>query len=453
MAANFISKLKNKYFLSFPGTGISAILGMATVAFLFWALPTNVYGIWIFFLTTYSLIDTFRSGFITTAFIKFYAGAEEKRGTEIVGSTWLLAYGITILLSGISLVGFLFSDKIKDPGTQLFFKWFAITFIVTLPSFIATCVMQAEQRFDRFLQIRFISQGLFLAIVIVLMAMKKANLQNVVYANIITGAVTSLLAIVRGWARVSSVRHRTRKGVGEMFQFGKYTVGTTLSSNLSSSADIFIINFMLGSAAVAIYNLGQKLVQTIEMPLSSFAATGMPELSAAYNKGDKAQVIQTMKKYAGMITWGLMPVCLFFIVFANIAILIIGGGAKHAGLGSLTGNEAANVLRIFMTFALLYPLDRFIALTLDVIHQPRINFIKVLVMMAGNVAADFLGIYIFKNIYGVALATVVPALIGISIGYWALRRYMPFNLLSVYKVGYNEFKSLIRQRLQKTKNV
>lgn len=449
--APLLSKLKNKYFLSFAGTGFSSILGFANNALLFAALAPKVNGIWVLFLTIYSLVDTVRSGFITTAFIKFYAGAEEQRAKEIIGSTWLLGYVITIVFCGISLTGFLYLDKITDPGVQLFFKWFAILFVITLPSFIATCVMQAEQRFDRFFTIRMVSQGGFLLLLVVMMLMKKSSLENVLYSYLIAAAVTSLLAIVMGWTRLGSIRHRSKTGISDMFHFGKYSVGTTLTSNLSSSADILIINFMLGPAPVAIYNLGQKLVQTIELPLSSFAATGMPELSVAYNQGDKKKVIYTMKKYTGMITCALVPVCAVVVILANIAILITGGGARHAALGSEVGNEAANVLRIFMTFALLYPLDRFIALTLDVINKPRVNFIKMFIMMGGNVAADFIGIYLIGNIYGVAIATVVPTLIGISIGYWALRKYQPFSLPDVYRVGYNELKTVVQTQLQKLK--
>src|SRR5207344_1790690 len=122
----------------------------------------------------------------------------------------------------------------------------------------------------------------------------------------------------------------------------------------------------------------------------------------------------------GMLTVVLIPAGLIAVIFADLAIAIIGGG-------KYVHTEAANVFRLFMTFALLYPADRFMALTLDVIHQPRINFIKVLVMLAANIIFDFVGIAIFHNIYGVALASLIPTLVGVSIGYWALRKYLHFS--------------------------
>jgi len=335
-----------------------------------------------------------------------------------------------------------FLNEVSNPGLAMFFKWFGLTYIFTLPSFIATCVLQGDQRFDRLLLIRFISQGSFILFVITLIVINQISLQTVVYANLLSALITSLFALFAGWAHVKLFVKRTGNCIRELFHFGKYSVGTTLSSNLFRSSDTFIINFMLGPAALAVYNLGQRLMEVVEIPLRSFAATGMPALSAAYNQNNKQEVITTLKKYAGMLTVALVPVTIMAFLFANVTIGLIGGG-------KYIGTEAPNVLRIFMTFALLYPVDRFFALTIDVIHQPKINFIKVLVMLAGNIIFDFVGIYVFGNIYGVALATVVPILIGTLVGNWALQRYSRFSFTSIYKFGYKELLQSIRQALGK----
>jgi O-antigen/teichoic acid export membrane protein len=442
MPGQLISKLRNKHFLSLAGNAIMSLFGLVLIALLYRSLSVTELGMWIFFQSTVLLIDTFRSGFLTTAFIKFYAGTEEKRAKEIMGSAWFIAIVITGIFLVLNIPAFLLVNFVNDAGLLLFLKWFGVTFICTLPSFMATCKVQAEQRFDRLLYIRFVSQALFIGSILLLIATKKNNLQNIIYANLAASLLTSLFTIVNGYSGISSLRNRTKQGIKELFNFGKYSVGTTLSANLFRTSDTFIINFLLGPAALAIYNLGQRLMEVIEIPLRSFAATAMPSLSAAYNQDKRDEVIYILKKYAGMLTVALVPVCLLSLVFADIPISLIGGG-KYAG------TEAANVFRLFMTFALLFPADRFMALTLDVIHQPRINFIKVLVMLAANIGGDFAGIYILGNIYGVAITTVIPTLIGVLVGYYALRRYMPFSFWDMYRVGYSEIKELIQQQFRK----
>ncbi len=442
MFKNLLIKLRNKHFLSLAGNGIMSVLGMITVAMLYHSLTVAEIGIWVFFQSTLLLVDTFRSGFLTTAFIKFYAGSSAERTAEVAGSTWYVAGIITGILLFLNIPVWIYVKGIENEGLSMFFKWFGISYLCTLPLFISTCVLQAEQQFDRLLIIRLLNQGSFILFVLILIAVNKLHLSTVIYANLISGLLTSAVAIATGWARIKTIASKTKSCVKDLVDFGKYSVGTTISSNLFRSSDTFIINFMLGPASLAIYNLGQRLMEIIEIPLRSFAATGMPSLSAAYNQNNKHEVISIMKKYAGMLTVALIPVCIVAVLFADIAIGLIGGG-KYAN------TNAATVFRIFMTFALLYPADRFLALTLDAIHKPKINFIKVLIMLAGNVIADFAGIYIFKNIYGVALATVVPISIGIIIGYWSLNKYFSFKLTDILTTGFAEVKDLIQSNLQK----
>jgi O-antigen/teichoic acid export membrane protein len=127
------------------------------------------------------------------------------------------------------------------------------------------------------------------------------------------------------------------------------------------------------------------------------------------------------------------------LFFAEVAIWIVD--KKYLA------TPAANVFRVFMTFALLYPVERFMALTLDAINQPKVNMVKLIFMLSANVIGDFLGVWIFGNIYGVAFATILPILTGLIISYNWLQRYEKFNLWDVYKIGWLETQWLIKDSL------
>jgi len=436
--AGLIEKLKNKHFLSLAGNIIMSGVGMVTFAILYHALTPTEMGVWIFFQSILLILDTFRSGFLTTAFIKFYAGAEKGRADEIMGSTWYIGITITGIFVVLNALAFFALPYISDASTRVLIKWFGVTFICMLPYFIATCVVQAEQRFDRLLFIRFITQMVFVGVVITLIIIKKTSLQNVVLANLASAFITSVVTIVLGFTHINRFKKRSKAAILEMFHFGKYSVGTSLSANLFSRSDVIIINFMFGvngPATVAIYSLGQKFMELVEIPLRSFAATAMPSLSSAFNRNNKDEVIYIYKKYAGMITVLLVPACIIAVLLADVVISLVGGG-KYAG--TTIGIQAANVYRLFMTFALLFPADRFLALTLDVINKPQVNFYKILVMLAANIIGDITGILIFGNVYGVAITTFIPILIGTVIGYNALRKYQPFKFWDIYRLGYAE---------------
>jgi O-antigen/teichoic acid export membrane protein len=433
---SFFQKLNNKHFLSLAGNAVMSILGMITIAVLYRALSVSDIGIWVFFQSILLLVDTFRSGFITTAFIKFYAGSTEQKKAEVTGATWYIGGLITGSFIALNILAFFVLDSFDNPGLLLFLKWFGLSYLSTLPMFIATCIVQAEQRFDRLLIIRLLNQGLFIVFVFALAILKIVSLQMVVYSNLAAGGIASLVVVMNGWSKITSISKRTKESVLELYHFGKYSVGTTLSANLFRTSDTFIINFMLGAPALAVYNLGQRLMELIEIPLRSFAATAMPGLAAAYNGNNRDELINTMKKYTGTITVALVPVVICGVVLADVAIYILGGK-------NYMGTEAANVFRLFLTFALLYPADRFLALTVDVINKPKVNFIKVLVMLVVNVACNFIGIYIFGNIYGVALATLFPILIGVGVGYKVLNSYQHFSFFSIYSFGWKECKTAL----------
>ncbi|WP_295767332.1 oligosaccharide flippase family protein [uncultured Mucilaginibacter sp.] len=431
-----ITLIKNKHFLSLAGNVIMSGLALVTMVLIYHALSVTDAGIWVFFQSVLILVDTFRSGFLTTAFIKFYAGATPGRKVEVAGSAWWIGILITGILLLANVPAYFVAPYIGDYSIVLFCKWFGISYLLSLPWFMATCVLQGEQRFDKLLYLRLVNQLSFVAGVLILYWSGNITVTGVLYAYLASNLVTSVYVFAMGWTRLRSITHRTNTIISQIANFGKYSLGTTLSSNLFRTSDTFVINFLLNKQAVAIYNLGQTLMQLVEIPLRSFAATAMPELSVAYNQNNPISVISTMKKYTGTISVVLVPLVIAGCLVADWPINLIGG---HKYMGT----DAANVFRIFLTFALLYPLDRFFALTLDVIHLPKVNFYKVLVMLAANLTFDWLGVRLLGSIYGIAIATVVPVLVGTVIGYKALNKYCPFNIWSVYSAGYRQVKSWI----------
>ena len=185
-------------------------------------------------------------------------------------------------------------------------------------------------------------------------------------------------------------------------------------------------------------------MELVEIPLRSFAATAMPSLSEAFNKERKQEVVYIMQKYTGILTMLLIPAALIVAVFSNFAIGIIGG-EKYIY------TEAPNIFRFFMTFALLYPADRFLALSVDVINKPKVNFFKVLVMLIINVVGDFIGIALLHNVYGVIFSTAISTIVGVWVGYYTLNSYAPFKLFDIYKLGFKESKVFLALRLAELK--
>ena len=436
------TKIKDPNFLSLAGNGSMAVLGMVIMATIYRALSVSDAGTWIFFQSSLVFMDTFRTGFLVTPFVKFYSGSSDQRKQEVIGSAWHVTLLITLFFVLLNIPALFILEYIDSEGMLYFIKWFSLNLIITLPSLIGMCIAQGELRFDRLLYLRTSGNGLFLIFIIVLINQGKANLNTVIYANLLSSLITSLISLFAGWSHISKYLKKTISCSIELYHFGKYTVGTSISASMFRYSDTLIIHHFLPNA-LAIYNLGNRLMEVVEIPLRSFAATALPKLSSAYNHDRKNDVIKIMKGYVGMITILLIPVFIGSFIFADYAVAIIGGKQY---VGTAAGVEAANVLRLFMGFALIYPADRFFAITLDAIHQQRINFIKVLIMLAINIISDLVGVLLFGNIYGITIATVCPILTGTIIGYWAIQKYQPFNFWGVYKSGFTDLQLLYQKR-------
>lgn len=433
-----LSAARNIHFQSLVGNGVMSVFGMLTVAILYRALSLTDIGIYVFFMTVVGLIDTIRSGFLTNAFIKFYSGTETKRANEVAGSAWGLAIAITVVCIVLNVITFFASRYITNESIILFLKYFSLISIATLPSFMANLAVQGDKRFDRLLWMRLINQVLFTGTVIILTVLKKSTLITVIWAYIGSNFIASIVILFLGWTKLGTLRYFSMDSFKEIFHFGKYSMATSVSSNLFSVINTFFINFFIGPAGLAVYNLGGRLIQIVEIPLLSFAASGMPSLSGYYNQNKKEEMMYVMKKMVGMLTIVIVGIAVLSIIFANPIILLLGG-EKYLH------TEAPNLFRIFMTMAILYPADRFFGLTIDVIHMPKINFYKILVMLLISLVANYIGVSIFHSIYGIAFAGMFPMLFAIVFTYIPLNHYSKFNFWSMYVVGYKEVILFIRQ--------
>ncbi|MCH5720421.1 lipopolysaccharide biosynthesis protein [Niabella hibiscisoli] len=446
-----MSKIKNVHFLSLLGTGSISFVTFIFTAILFRSLSPEDCGVWFFFQTMLSFLDTFRQGFLNTAFVKFYAGASAERGRELIGSVWIIASAITLGFIIINLLALLFISLITDYSVVYFLKYFGINLLVMLPMIIGVCIVQGELRFDRLLYIRLFQVLLLIGFLVTLNLTHKISLTNLMYANIATSFLTSLLVIVMGWSGLTHLFRYTKKAIRELFHFGKYTVGTSISTNLFGVTDTLVLNFMLGPSAISLLNLGRRFMEVVEIPLRSFCNSALPSLAQYYNKGQKTEVIKLMQTFIGGTVIGLVPIVLITSVVAPFLISLVGGGQY---IGTTEGVIAANILRISLILSFIAPVDRFLAITLDVIHKPNINFYRILLLLVVNFAIDVLGVYIWGNIYGVVLLGAVTAIISVMISYKQLQKhYLPFPLFGSIKMGYSFLVNLIRNNLFKSKNV
>lgn len=443
-----VSGFKNKHFLALAGNLVISIFGVATMALLYRSMSKSDIGTWFLFLSFIGIADGIRSGFLSTGTVKFYSGVELDRGKKVLGSVWFIALSISLLLLLLNAIVWTTTTQLQNPQIQIVINWFGITFLSSLPFTVAIWILMAEEKYELILWLRLVNTGSMFVIIAILIYLQKMTLENLLLLNIATYLLTAFFCVIWRISNFRTVLKPSKSIMLELMHFGKYSLASSISSTLLRSVDTFIINYILGPAALAIYNLPCKLMEIVELPLRSFTSTGMSAMATAMNNHKKEEVLMIFKKYAGMLSFAFIPIVLGGILLADVAIKILGGPQYHE-------TEAANIFRIFLLFSMLYPIDRFNGITLDMLHLPQINLQKVLIMLAFSIVGNYVGISLVHNLYGAAFASPLIIISGLLFGHFYLKKHFHFTIKDILITGLYESKQIINKTIssfQKSRN-
>lgn len=438
---NLIKKiLSNHNFLSLSGNASAAILGFISFALLARMLDKHDFGNLMIFITLGTFFDLLRTGFIHTPLIKFVSGVSEDEKKKVIGTAWAFGLMITTGIGILSFLIYLFlGHLIKNEGFLFFMKFVWILSFATLPFNFGAWILQSELKFNRILFIRWINLGAFVILLLLNFYFQK-GVDYIIYSFLAANILASIICMAANWTKVSYLKYASRAKMKEFANFGKFSMSTMIGSNLLRSSDTFMIGALLGPAAVAIYSIPSKLFEVVEIPLRSFVATALPNLSRMIHARDEEGLKRLFERSSGLITVMLVPVALICIIFAEPLVVMLAG-SQYA--------ESANILRIFAVFALLMPIDRYTGVTLDVLNKPVRNFQKILLMLIVKVGGNLLVIYAIGEVWAVAVASILTFTTGVIFGIYFLKKYLNFSIRSLLMRGYSEGKIFAIKGLSK----
>src|ERR1035437_8957654 len=318
--------IQNDNTLSLAGNMSLSFWGLLSFFILTRSLGNHEFGVWVLFITAGNMIEMFRSGLTSTALIRFLSGAEGEERESLIGSNWLIGLNITILLSVIIVISNLFfGDHFTKSGWGLFFTWYPVLAVMNLPFNNAITVLQADQKFGKILFIRTISSGGFVIFLVTNFFFLHLGLLSILYFYLGINIFTSLLTVVLRWDGLKYLRKSNKLMTKKLIDFGKYTMGTLLGSNLLKSADTFIISLspFLGPTGVAYFSVPLKLTELLEVPLRSFLATAYPKMSKASIKNDVKEVARIFYSYTGVLTYMFLGFAVLAFIFADFFVYFL----------------------------------------------------------------------------------------------------------------------------------
>jgi O-antigen/teichoic acid export membrane protein len=442
MRFKLLSAINNRHFHSLLGNLVSAVLNVLSFAILVRVLSLSAFGEWVMFIGTYTVLDQIRTALLQSGIIKFYAGADESTSREVAGSAWYVVLVLTGIYLLLNLLVAVICYNYFSETWHFFMKWLGIMMVVSVPFNIASWLLQAAHRFDKILQVRLWQNGCFLVLIVLCYFFSTITLQHVLFAYMTGLAITSVFTLLKGWTHLPSIIYSTKKRVKELVKYGWLIVGSMISSGFLNYSDNFLIRTMISPAAVALYSIPQKFMEVIEIILRSFVATAQPTISAAANRNDWPGVARAFSRYTGVVTIVIVPFILVLILFTKPLILI---------LASKTYLPATDIVRIFLLCAILYPIDRFIGVALDMINRPLTNFYKNFLKLVLNVIGDIVFILLFHDVRWVAFGSLLNMVICVIVGHYMLKKYVPYTIGDIFKLGWTECLLLLEKITGKMK--
>ncbi len=425
--------------VSLTSNGLGAALGLLTFAVLTRSISQSDLGEWMIFLGIYGLVELLRTGTLQMALIRLRARADYDQD-HVLGSTWMLSALITSATAMLCLIIYLVLISLGIyPENARMTLWIGVISLCGMPFNFMLWLYQADGKFRKILSIRLTFLLAFLAVLVVLPFIAHLDLIYCYAGYALAYALASVHAL---WQRNSGITHffKAKKAVMiEMLQFGKFSMGTMIASNLLRNSDNILILIMLGKPAVAAYAVPFRFIELLEMPLRSVVSTYMPRMAAAI-AGNSENPRKLYVSYTGVLTIVFVPIVIGVVLLAKWVVVLLSGWEYV---------NSTILLQILIIYCIFVPLDRFSGVTLDLLGKPKINFQKVLIMLAVNVVGDLIALHYFADLRMVALASWLTFFSGLIFGNLFLSRFYEFSYLDCFREGWRLSSGFVQTKLKR----
>ena len=401
------------------------IFGFINFYILIRALSKEDFGAWVLFISVATLMELIKHGFVRNPLIRFLAMSHERESPRIQTASMLLNIVVGVLeVIVLVLCAFLLSDFWDSPQLKSLFLIYILTTSFLVPINHFDVIQQARMQFKgTFYSNIFRHFGLFLFIVVVFMLGYPLELNHVAYAQMVSIFLSGFISFKYARPYLKFSRKVNWVWFRELRSYGFFTFGTNVSSMISKSIDSWMLGKLISPAAVTIFNPALRIANLVEVPTETLTSIMFPKLSERIaNEGpDAARYLY--EKAVGTITAFMLPMVLFFILFADPIIDFVAGPGFE---------DTVPILQITMLYGLIIPFNRFLGITLDAIGKAKTNFFFVLRNAFINVISNYFFISHF-GIIGAAYGTLTTYVIVTILNQIYLQQFLGVRILNVLK--------------------
>jgi lipopolysaccharide exporter len=418
------------------------VFGFLNIFFMVRMMPKADIGIWVLFTSVTSLTEMIRHGFIRNPFITHLVSADDGQKAKVITTSLILHtmlsgfLSITLLLSAGPLSRFWDAQ-----GLDVLFQLYALNTLIFIPFHHFEYLQAAQANFKANFYSNVCRLGLpALYIIIVYFVRHDMTLVELTVVQIIATMLGSIVAYtyVSKLAKVfSSIDIKMLK---ELFHFGKYTFGTSISSMFVKNTDSWMIGRLISTAGVAVYNPALRIANLVEVPTLAIVDMIFPRVPQKLKEKGLHGIRDIYYKSVSLILATMLPMVFVFYIFSETVITLVFG-AEYL--------ESAAILRVTIFYCLIIPFNRQFGTLMDGLKSPKINFYLLVLVAVLNVISNYFFLKWF-GLIGSAYGTLLAYSVVFVLNQIILYKRFGINTLKVfegipdwYKLGWEIFRKRI----------
>lgn len=422
---------------NFSGT----ILNLITFFILVRLLNKNDYGVWALFLQTVTIMEIIRSGLIQSALIRFMSGSDKSEHGEIFSASLTISGTLT---AGVIILNSIFagslSRALQAPEMESMLYLYNIVFLFSGLLSQFNCIEQAHLRYTGVFVSGLIRQSILCGFLILCLAF---SLQTTLYTLVWVQLAGAVLSSLISWMFVKDVivlsYTFSKTWIRKIFDYGKYSFATSLSSILSGTIDQWMLSGMISPSAAGSFNIAVRIGNLIDIPTNAMATIVFPQSARRMVTEGKDAIKYLYEKSVGTILAMVIPGIALIYIFDSLIIRLLAG-EQYA--------DTIPILNITLLYCIFGPFGRQTGVILDSIGKTRVTFILVLVNTTIILGLNYILIGRF-GVIGAAYATLISNVIGFAIAQVILWRELRVNALNAFIYAYRFYPEFFNKYILK----
>lgn len=230
--------------------------------------------------------------------------------------------------------------------------------------------------------------------------------------------------------------------VKNLIGYGKYVLGTNLSTMFYKNIDKLTLGQLLGPLAFAVYDAAGRVTQLVEAPAFSIAQVVFPKSAEKMVSEGVSGVKQLYERSVGATLAVILPFVAFVLLFAEPIIRFFAGD-QYA--------DSADILRLTAFFGIFMPFAVQFGTVLDSTGKPAVNFVYTLITALINLGFSVLFIKEF-GLFGAAYAMLTGYALSFILMQNFLYKHFKINALKAfyhipefYKIGWQILQKALKK--------